>query len=54
MLRLGMALVSRIDNVHLYVRDMERSTAFYRAEYGVSFEVIDPDGYRVYLFQPPA
>jgi predicted enzyme related to lactoylglutathione lyase len=25
-----------------------------REEYGVSFEVTDPDGYRVYLFQPPS
>ncbi len=115
-------LVSGIDNVHLYVREMERSLAFYRdvlgiplegdehwmeadlggvrfalhpvpdgsgelssgtislnfrvvdadraavgvraagfeareqmrEEYGTSYEVVDPDGYRLYLFQPPA
>ncbi len=114
-------LVSRIDNVHIYVSDMERSAAFYRdvlgiplaggehwmeadlggvrfalhpappgarelssgtvsvnfrvadadaaaeqvraaghdvreqmrEEYGTSFEVVDPDGYRVTLFQRP-
>ena len=116
-----MGLVSRIDNVHIYVRDMQRSRAFYRdvlglplagdehwmqadldgirfalhaapegvapepgtafinfevddadsaaeqvraagheptevmrEEYGTSFEVVDPDGYRIHLFQPPA
>jgi catechol 2,3-dioxygenase-like lactoylglutathione lyase family enzyme len=121
MLLLAMALVSRIDNVHIYVRDMQRSRAFYRdvlglplegdehwmqadldgvrfalhatpegveptagtafinfevgeadaaaehvraaghdptevmrEEYGTSFEVLDPDGYRIHLFQPPA
>ena len=115
------SLVSGIDNVHIYVRDMERSRAFYadvlgiplqgdehwmdadlegvrfalhaapegvdpepgtiklnfrvadveaaaekvraagfdvreqmREEYGVSYRVVDPDGYRIYLFQPPA
>ena len=115
-----MGLVSRIDNVHIYVRGMEQSAAFYRdvlgiplagdehwreaeldgvrfalhpapdgvepsagtvslnfqvddadaaaehvraagyevreamrEEYGVSYEVVDPDGYRIYLFQPP-
>ena len=115
-------LVSRINVVYLYVRDMQRSLAFYRdllgiplegdhdwqeatlggtrfalhlahadvgqpssgtihvnlevadadeaaarlreagvearetmrEEYGVAYEVVDPDGYRVYLFQPPA
>jgi catechol 2,3-dioxygenase-like lactoylglutathione lyase family enzyme len=115
-------LVSGLDNVHIYVRDVERSRAFYRdllgipltgdehwleadlggvrfalhplspsveeissgsvsvnfrvrdvdeaaeriraagfearevmrEEYGASFEVVDPDGYRIYLFQPPA
>ena len=114
-----MGLVSRIDNVHIYVRDMARSRAFYRdvlglplagdehwmqadldgvrfalhaspegieptagtafinfevadadaaaehvraaghsptevmrEEYGTSFEVLDPDGYRIHLFQP--
>ena len=114
-------LVSGIDNVHLYVRDLRRSLAFYRdvlgiplegdehwmeadlggvrfalhpahegsdelssgtisinfrvadvdgaaeavraagfeareqmrEEYGTSYEVVDPDGYRLYLFQPP-
>lgn len=25
-----------------------------REEYGVAYEVVDPDGYRIYLFQPPA
>ncbi len=121
MLRRQMPLVSRIDNVHIYVRDMERSRAFYgdalgldlqgdehwmearldgvrfalhpvpagvsvepgtvyvnfavedadaaaaelrsaghdvtevmREEWGTSFEVRDPDGYRIHLFQPPA
>ena len=38
MLLRGMPLVSRIDSVHIYVRDMERSAAFYR----------------VYFFEPPA
>ena len=119
MLRARMPLVSRIDNVHIYVRDMQRSSAFYadvlglplegdehwmearlgdvrfalhpvpdglaiqpgtvyvnftvedadaaaehvraagydakeqmREEYGTSFEVLDPDGYRIHLFQP--
>ena len=114
-------LVSGIDNVHIYVRDMERSRRFYgellgiplegdehwqeadlhgvrfalhpapdgvepaagtislnfrvadadaaaeqvraagydareamREEYGLSYVVIDPDGYDIYLFQPPA
>ncbi len=115
-------LVSRIDNIHLYVRHMATSLVFYRdvlgipltgdelwaeadlggvrfalhplspsvdeissgsvainfevadaddaarqvrdagfearetmrEEYGVSYEVVDPDGYRIYLFQPPA
>ena len=115
-------LVSGIDNVHIYVRDMGRSRAFYegvlgipfegdehwlearlgdvrfalhalsasveeissgsislnfrvgdadaaaervraagyevreamREAYGTSFEVVDPDGYRIYLFQPSA
>jgi predicted enzyme related to lactoylglutathione lyase len=115
-------LVSGLDNIHIYVRDMERSRAFYgdllglafegdehwleadlggvrfalhpmspsvsevgsgsvsvnfrvsdadaaaervraagfeareqmREAYGTSFEVVDPDGYRIYLFQPPA
>jgi hypothetical protein len=23
-----------------------------REEYGVSYRVLDPDGYRIYLFQP--
>ena len=114
-------LVTGIDNVHLYVSDMGRSTGFYRdvlgiplegdehwqeaafngvrfalheasashpehgsggvalnfrvedaddaaqrvrsagydvreqmrEEYGTSFEVVDPDGYLIYLFQPP-
>ncbi len=114
-------LVSRIDNVHIYVSDMNRSAAFYRdvlgiplagdehwmqadlegvrfalhpappgarelssgtvsvnfqvadadaaaervraaghevrgqmrEEYGTSFEIVDPDGYRLTLFQPP-
>ena len=121
MLPAGMALVSRIDNVHIYVRDMKRSRAFYRdllglplegdehwmqadldgvrfalhaspegvepapgtafinfevgdadaaaaqvraagheptevmrEDYGTSFEVVDPDGYRIHLFQPPS
>ena len=116
-----MGLVSAIDNVHIYVRDIARSRAFYgdvlgmtfsgddhwseanldgvrfalhessssvreggsggisvnfrvddadaaaeevraagyeareqmREEYGTSYEVVDPDGYRVYLFQKP-
>jgi predicted enzyme related to lactoylglutathione lyase len=116
-----MGLVSAIDNVHIYVRDMSRSLAFYRdvlgitftgdehwsetdlggvrfalhewsesvrepgsggislnflvqdadavaehvraagydvreqmrEEYGISYEVVDPDGYRIYLFQKP-
>jgi len=115
------SLVTGLDNVHIYVRDMERSAAFYREvlgiplegddhwmeadlggvrfalhevspsvpeltsggvavnfrvadadgaaariraagfevreqmreEYGTSFEVVDPDGYRIYVFQPP-
>jgi predicted enzyme related to lactoylglutathione lyase len=115
------SLVTALDNVHIYVRDMERSRAFYgdvlgiplegdehwmeadlggvrfalhplspsvtdtasggiavnfrvddaddaaarvraagydaneqmREEYGISFEVVDPDGYRIYLLQPP-
>jgi lactoylglutathione lyase len=114
-------LVTGLDNVHIYVGDMDRSSAFYRdvlglplegdehwqeadldgvrfalheassshpehgsggvavnfrvddadaaaqrvraagydvreqmrEEYGVSFEVRDPDGYQIYLFQPP-
>jgi lactoylglutathione lyase len=114
-------IVTGLDNVHIYVSDMERSSAFYRdvlgiplegddhwmeadlngvrfalheaspsvpelssggvavnfrvenadeaaervratgfdvreqmrEEYGVSFEVADPDGYLIYLFQPP-
>jgi catechol 2,3-dioxygenase-like lactoylglutathione lyase family enzyme len=25
-----------------------------RDEHGTSYEVVDPDGYRVYLFQPPS
>lgn len=121
MLRTRMPLVSRIDNVHIYVRDMQRSRAFYadalglpltgdehwmearlgdvrfalhpvprgvsvepgtvyvnfavedadaaaeelraagfevtevmREEWGTSFEIPDPDGYRIHLFQPPA
>jgi predicted enzyme related to lactoylglutathione lyase len=116
-----MGLVTQIDNVHIYVRDMERSARFYRGllgiplegddhwqeadlsgvrfalheapegiepapgtvkvnfrvadadaaaerlradgvdveeqmreEYGLSYRVTDPDGYRVYLFQPPS
>jgi predicted enzyme related to lactoylglutathione lyase len=117
----GMRLVSAIDNVHIYVRDMRRALAFYRdvlgmsftgdehwseadlagvrfalhewsesvsqtgsggisvnfrvgdadaaaaqvraagydvreqmrEEYGISYEVVDPDGYRIYLFQKP-
>ena len=116
-----MALVTAIDNVHIYVRDVPRSLTFYRdvlgmsftgdehwsetalggvwfalhewsesvpepgsggisvnfrvddadaaaelvraagydvreqmrEEYGTSYEVVDPDGYRVYLFQTP-
>jgi predicted enzyme related to lactoylglutathione lyase len=115
-----MGPVTQIDNVHLYVRDMQRSASFYRGllgiplegddqwqeadlggvrfalhaapqgvepesgtvklnfrvgdvdsaaeglrahgvdvqeqmreEYGVSYRVVDPDGYRIYLFQPP-
>lgn len=116
-----MALVSAIENVHIYVRDVGRSLAFYRdvlgltftgdehwtethldgvrfglhewspsvpepgsggisvnfrvadvdaaadrvraagyevrehmrEEYGISYEVVDPDGYRIYLFQTP-
>lgn len=116
-----MALVSAFDNVHIYVRDVQRSLAFYRdvlgmpftgdehwsetnldgvrfalhewsesvpergsggisvnfrvhdagaaaeqvraagydvreqmrEEYGISYEVVDPDGYRIYLFQAP-
>ena len=116
-----MRLVSAIDNVHIYVRDVPRSLAFYRdvlgmsftgdehwsetdlggvrfalhewservdetgsggvsvnfrvddadaaaehvraagyevreqmrEEYGISYEVVDPDGYRIYLFQKP-
>ena len=115
------SLVTGLDNVHIYVRDMERSAAFYRdvlgiplegdahwmeadlggarfalheaspsvreltsggvavnirvadadeaatriraagveareqmrEEYGTSFEVVDPDGYLIYVFQPP-
>ena len=114
-----MGLVTGIDNVHIYVRDMDRSRRFYRdllgipldgdphwqeadfggvrfalhetpegiepaagtvklnfrvadadaaaellrrsgveveeqmrEEYGVSYRVLDPDGYRIYLFQP--
>ena len=114
-------LVSGLDNIHLYVRDMERSASFYRdvlglplvgdahwqeadlggvrfalhaapegvepatgtvkvnfrvaaadaaagrvraagyevresmrEEYGIAYQVTDPDGYRIYLFQPPA
>ncbi len=114
-------LVSGFDNVHLYVRDMERAAGFYRdvlgiplagdddwqeadlagvrfalhatpegieptagtvkvnfrvtaadaaagrvraagyevreamrEEYGISYQVVDPDGYRIYLFQPPS
>jgi catechol 2,3-dioxygenase-like lactoylglutathione lyase family enzyme len=116
-----MTLVTGIDNVHIYVRDMDRSRHFYRdlleiplngdahwqeadfggvrfalhavpegiepapgtiklnfrvgdadgaadrlresgveveeqmrEEYGVSYRVLDPDGYRIYLFQPPS
>jgi catechol 2,3-dioxygenase-like lactoylglutathione lyase family enzyme len=116
-----MGLVTGIDNVHIYVRDMDRSRRFYRdllgipldgdshwqeadfgdvrfalhavpdgiepapgtiklnfrvadadgaadrlrgsgveveeqlrEEYGVSYRVLDPDGYRIYLFQPPS
>ena len=116
-----MTLVTGIDNVHIYVRDMDRSRRFYRdllgipldgdghwqeadfggvrfalhavpegiepapgtiklnfrvgdadgaadrlresgveveeqmrEEYGVSYRVLDPDGYRIYLFQPPS
>ena len=116
-----MPLVSGLDNVHIYVRDMQRSLRFYRdvlgiplegdehwseawlgdvrfalhpapdgveptagtvfvnftvanadaaaeharaagydgelvmrEEYGTSFEVRDPDGYRIHLFQPPS
>jgi predicted enzyme related to lactoylglutathione lyase len=116
-----MGLVTQIDNVHLYVREMERSLGFYREllgiplegddhwqeadlggvrfalheapegieptpgtvklnfrvgdadaaaerlrgqgvdvveqmreEYGVSYRVVDPDGYRIYLFEPPS
>ena len=118
----GTPLVTRLNNVYLYVRDMERSRAFYRDllgiplegdehwveatleggtrfalhathegvgelssgtihvdfevagadaaadrlrragvhvresmrdEYGTAFEVVDPDGYRIYLFEPP-
>jgi predicted enzyme related to lactoylglutathione lyase len=116
-----MGLVSAIDNVHIYVRDLRRSLSFYgdvlgipftgddhwseadlggvrfalhewsesvseqgsggisvnfrvddadaaaeqvraagydvreqmREEYGISYEVVDPDGYRIYLFQKP-
>ena len=115
-----MGLVTAIDNVHIYVRDMGRSRSFYRdllgipldgdahwqeadlggvrfalheapeglepaagtvkvnfrvadaddaaarlrergvdveeqmrEEYGVSYRLLDPDGYRIYLFQPP-
>jgi predicted enzyme related to lactoylglutathione lyase len=115
-------LVTGLDNVHIYVRDMARSQGFYRdvlgiplegdehwmeadlggvrfalheasssapemtsggvavnfrvedadaaaarireagfdvreemrEEYGTSFEVVDPDGYRIYIFQPPS
>jgi lactoylglutathione lyase len=122
MLRPMAPIVTGIDNVHLYVSDMGRSTGFYRdvlgiplegdehwqeaafngvrfalheasashpehgsggvalnfrvedaddaaervrsagydvreqmrEEYGISFEVADPDGYLIYLFQPPA
>ena len=25
-----------------------------REEYGVSYRVLDPDGYRIYLLQPPS
>ena len=117
----GMGLVTAIDNVHFYVRDVQRSLEFcrdvlgmpftgdthwsetdlggvrlalhewsesvaepvsggvsvnfrvedadaadeqvraagydvreqMREEYGISFEVVDPDGYRIYLFQAP-
>jgi predicted enzyme related to lactoylglutathione lyase len=116
-----MALVSGLDNVHIFVRDVARSREFYggvlgleftgddhwseadldgvrfalheagpsvpepgsggvainfrvedadaaaaevraaghdarewmREVYGISFEVVDPDGYRIYLFQQP-
>lgn len=116
-----MALVSAVDNVHIYVRDVRRSRAFYgdvlgmsftgddhwseadldgvrfalhewsgsvsetgsggislnfrvddadaaaeqvraagydvreqmREAYGIAYEVVDPDGYRIYLFQKP-
>ena len=115
-------LVTGLDNVHIYVREMERSASFYRdvlgiplagddhwmeadlggvrfalheaspsvpdlgsggvavnfrvddadaaaarireagydvseqmrEEYGTSFEVVDPDGYHIYVFQPPS
>jgi predicted enzyme related to lactoylglutathione lyase len=121
MLRAAMTLVSGLDNVHIFVRDVARSREFYggvlgleftgddhwseadldgvrfalheaspsvpepgsggvainfrvedadaaadevraagydvreqmREPYGISYEVVDPDGYRIYLFQQP-
>ena len=60
-------LVSRINNVHLYVSDMARSLAFYRdvlgiplesdamrEEWGTAVEFVAPDGYRLHLFEPPS
>jgi hypothetical protein len=30
-----------------------RTTAEPRDEWGTAIELVDPDGYRIYLFQPP-
>jgi catechol 2,3-dioxygenase-like lactoylglutathione lyase family enzyme len=55
-------LVSRIDVVYLYVRDLDRSIAFYRDvlgipvegdDWGAACEFADPDGYRLHLFERP-
>jgi predicted enzyme related to lactoylglutathione lyase len=39
---------SRISAAGFAVREQMRE------EYGTSFEVVDPDGYLIYIFQPPA
>jgi predicted enzyme related to lactoylglutathione lyase len=42
------AAAARIREAGFEVREQMRE------EYGTSFEVVDPDGYRIYIFQPPA